>query len=162
MFRGLLSQQASSRKSFDLKNDNLSSIMGQDDPFCENANLLQTDRDYLPPTFRECQRSEKSVCAVEMTQNAYFSLTDVNNTSSPRKDNSRTNIPVISAMGLFHRSLQQDSPDSDFRLGTFANGLEAKHRRVVGIDQDDSDRSYGEESGDQEILFQFRSVEDDD
>ena len=54
MFRGLLSHQASSRKSFDLKNDNLSSIMGQDDPFCENANLLQTDRDYLPPTFREC------------------------------------------------------------------------------------------------------------
>ena len=97
-----------------------------------------------------------------MTQNAYFSLTDVINASSPRRDNSRTNIPVISAMGYFQRSLAQDSPESDFRLGTFANGLEAKHRRVVGLDQDDSDRSYGEELGDQEIMFQFRSVEEDD
>lgn len=36
----LMSGQASSRRSFDLKDGNLSSIMGQDDPFLDAHNLL--------------------------------------------------------------------------------------------------------------------------
>lgn len=123
--RGLLSYRSSLRQSFDLKNDNISSILSQDDPFLDNDKLL-TDRDNLPPTFRE--HTSSCVQPADSKIHDYFSLTDVNNASSPRKDNSQTNIPVISAIGLFQRSLQVDSPGSDFKLGTFANVLEAKHK----------------------------------
>lgn len=57
--------------------------MGQDDPFLDNANLIHSDRDYMPPTFRERTQSERSVCPVETTHQAYFSLTEVNNASTP-------------------------------------------------------------------------------
>lgn len=166
ILRGLLSQRGSSQKSFDLKNDNLSSIMGQDDPFLDNANLLQTDREFMPPTFREHTQSEKQ--SNRPIANNYFSLTDVNNGSSPTqtKDNSRV-YPIISAMGCFQQSMAHSSgnSDSDFKLGTFANGLEAKHRSLVDGEMDDSEHnSYCEEAdkAEEELMFQFRSVEEED
>jgi len=54
-------------------------------------------------------------------------------------------------MGYFRSSMQQGSPGSDFKLGTFANGLEAKHKRMLA-DQDE-DTEEVEPAADQEIMF---------